>query len=136
MYNTTDKNETLSIVLWVSGVVLSILLIIALLMFTIPVWGVWSANKKGQAEYAQAEQNRKIKILEAEAKRDSAVLEAQAEIERAKGVQQANAIIADGLKGNEEYLRYLWIANLEKGTGREVIYIPTEANLPILEAKR
>jgi len=123
----------------IMGIVLMIgsaLLFIALAMAVIPVYRVWSAEKTGQAEYAQAEQNRRIKILEAEAKRDSAVLEAQAEIERAKGVQQANAIIADGLKGNEEYLRYLWIANLEKGSGKEVIYIPTEAGLPILEAGR
>jgi hypothetical protein len=33
------------------------------------------------------------------------------------------------------YLHYLWIHNLAE-TRNEVIYIPTEANLPILEAGR
>lgn len=58
---------------------------------------------------------------------------AQAEIERAKGVAEANKIIGDSLKGNEAYLRYLWIHSLEN-TQNSVIYVPTEANLPILEA--
>ena len=40
---------------------------------------------------------------------DSAKLLADAEVERAKGVAQANAIIGDSLKNNEEYLRYLYI---------------------------
>ena len=48
---------------------------------------------------------------------------------------KANEIIGGSLKGNEEYLRYLWIDNLEKGNN-SVIYVPTEAGLPILEANR
>ena len=103
-------------------------------MAILPRYKVWNKEMKGRADYAEAEQNRKIKILEAEAKRDSAKLNAEAEVERAKGVQQANAIIADGLKGHEEYLRYLWITGLENEKNTQVIYIPTEAGLPILEA--
>ena len=51
----------------------------------------------------------------------------------AKGTAEANRIIGDSLKNNEAYLRYLWIHNLEEGKN-EVIYIPTEAGMPILEA--
>lgn len=99
-----------------------------------PIYRVWSAEKHGEAEFAQAEQNRRIKVLEAQAVKESAVLYAEAEIEKAKGLAQANEIVAEGLKGHEEYLRYLWITHLETGENREVIYIPTEAGLPILEA--
>ncbi len=60
---------------------------------------------------------------------------AQAEIERAKGVAEANRIIGDSLKNNDSYLRYLWIDNIHN-TSNQIIYIPTEASLPILEAKR
>jgi regulator of protease activity HflC (stomatin/prohibitin superfamily) len=108
--------------------------VIILLMIIIPKYTVWSKEMSGRAQYAEAEQNRKIKILEAEAKKESAKLEAEAEVERSKGVQQANAIIADGLKGHDEYLRYLWITHLETGDNKEVIYVPTEAQIPILEA--
>jgi hypothetical protein len=64
---------------------------------------------------------------------ESAKLLGDAEVARARGVAEANRIIGDSLKGNEAYLRYLWIHNLESGSN-SVIYIPTEAGLPILEA--
>lgn len=100
-----------------------------------PRYKVWSAQKDGEATYARASKDREVKVLEAQAKLDAAKLEAQAEVERAKGIAGANAIIADGLKGNDEYLRYLWIDKVAGGNvAREVVYVPTEANLPLLEA--
>jgi hypothetical protein len=54
-------------------------------------------------------------------------------VERARGVAEANKIIGESLKGNEAYLRWQWIQNLESGSN-SVIYVPTEAGLPILEA--
>ncbi len=105
-----------------------------------PVYRVWEQEKAGQAELARAESNRKIAVLEASAKQQAAVMLAQAEVERAKGVAEANKIIGEGLKGHEEYLRYLWLMGLEhvaaSPNGSTVVYVPTEANLPILEASR
>jgi regulator of protease activity HflC (stomatin/prohibitin superfamily) len=99
------------------------------------VYNVWAQGKEGQAELARAESNRQIKTLEAKAMEESAKHLAQAEIIRARGVAEANRIIGDSLKGNEAYLRYLWMSNLEC-KNKEIIYIPTEANMPILEAGR
>lgn len=123
----------------VRDVGLAFVALVATLMWGCPNYSVWQQGLAGQAELRRAEQNRKIAVQEAEAKRESASLLAQAEVERAKGVAQANAIIADGLRGHEEYLRYLWIQALEHtatARGGQVIYVPTEANLPILEANR
>jgi hypothetical protein len=72
---------------------------------------------------------------EAPAKKDAASLLAESEVLRADGVAKANKIIGDSLKGNEAYLRYLWIDKLDNKSG-QVIYVPTEAGLPILEAGR
>ena len=72
---------------------------------------------------------------EAEAKIKIAKAEAQAEIERAYGVAKANEIIGKSLQGNSEYLRYLQIDAIKNSKGSKV-YIPTEAGLPILEARR
>lgn len=127
----TREDKTTNVVI---AFILGGLFIIFVFMAGLPTYKVWSMTMRGKASYAEAEQNRKIAILEAEALRDSAKLKAEAEVERAKGVKQANEIIAEGLKGHDEYLRYLWITNLENGEGKEVIYIPTEAGLPILEA--
>jgi regulator of protease activity HflC (stomatin/prohibitin superfamily) len=108
------------------------------------VWGscalgrcydVWAQGKHGEAELARAESNRSIKTLEAKAKMESSKHMAEAEVIRARGVAEANRIIGDSLKENEGYLRYLWIHNLAESSN-QVIYVPTEANLPILEANR
>lgn len=99
-----------------------------------PQYGVYSERLGGEAEFARAESNRRVKVLEAQAALDSAKLTNQAEVERAKGVAEANKIIGDSLRDNEQYLRYLWITNLENEGADKIIYIPTEANLPILEA--
>ena len=97
------------------------------------VYDVWAQRKKGEAELAHAESNRQIKTLEAKAAEESAKHLAQAEIIRARGVSESNKIIGESLKGNESYLRYLWIQGLQTNN-MSVVYVPTEANLPILEA--
>jgi hypothetical protein len=60
---------------------------------------------------------------------------AEADVIRAEGVSRANKIIGDSLQGNEGYLRYLWIQGLQTNQ-MQVVYVPTEANLPILEVNR
>lgn len=117
-----------------SGGVLLFLGICTTALVGCPKYNVYSSEKAGEATYKRAAKDREVKVLEAQAKLDAAKLEALAEIERAKGIAGANAIIADGLKGNEDYLRYLWIDKVAGNTGREIVYVPTEANLPILEA--
>ena len=122
-----------------------ILLILAVV--TLNGCGVWLAEwngnilktekkAKGEAELLEAESTKKVAVESARAKLDSAKLLADAEIARAHGVAEANKIIGNSLKNNEAYLRYLYITSLEKaeGSGAQVIYIPTEAGMPILEA--
>lgn len=102
-----------------------------------PKYNVYSQQMQGEAELAAAESTRRIKVLEAQASLDSAGLTAQAEVKRAEGVAAANKIIAEGLGGPEGYLRWRYIEMLEQtghAGGRDVIYIPTEAGLPMLEA--
>lgn len=100
-----------------------------------PVYNVWSSGLSGQAELRRAEQNRQIKIQEAHATFESSKLLADAEVERAKGVSKANEIIAGGLGGPEGYLRYLYIHAISENHNNQFIYLPTEAGLPILEAR-
>ena len=105
------------------------------LMFGMPLYNVWQQEMTGKAEFSRAEQNRKIKVEEAKAEKESAIFRAEAEIERAKGVAKANEIIGGSLKDNREYLIYLWIQALNDETN-SIIYVPTESNVPILEADR
>ena len=132
------SDGTGAIVGWSAFSLLFIAGITTLAMWGCPRYKVYERDLTGKAELAQAQANRQIKIAEAEATQESSKHLAQAEIERAKGVAEANRIIGASLHENEDYLRYLWIHNLEvaEANGATVIYVPTEANLPILEAKR
>lgn len=91
------------------------------------------SSKKAMIEQAKAENE--AATLQAEAKIKIAKAEAQAEIERAHGVAKANEIIGESLKNSDEYLKYLMIQGLNNGSG-ERVYIPTEAGLPIIEARK
>jgi hypothetical protein len=129
----SPKETAIASAVWIGCGIFVLSTVIGGCAYIKPKWGVWAAEMEGAAQYAQAEQNRKITILEAEAKLESAKALAAAEVERARGVAEANKIIGESLKGNEAYLRWQWIQNLESGSN-SVIYIPTEAGLPILEA--
>jgi regulator of protease activity HflC (stomatin/prohibitin superfamily) len=100
-----------------------------------PQYNVYQERLNGEAELARAEYTRRTAVLEAQAKLDSASKLAEAEVARAQGVAKANQIIGASLRDNEAYLRYLWIDKLDSTRG-QIIYVPTEANLPILEAGR
>lgn len=121
------------------GTILSAVIVIAAIigsgMYGCPQYSVYSSRLSGEAQLAEANYSKQVAVQTALAHRDSARYEAEAEIIRAGGVAKANTIIGDSLKNNEAYLRYLFVNNLEH-TQNQVIYIPTEASLPILEASR
>lgn len=71
--------------------------------------------------------------LQKEFELQKAKKDAEIEVARANGVAQSNKIIAGSI--DENYLRYLWISGL-KQSEMSVIYVPTEANIPIMEASR
>lgn len=126
-----------------------------LVVFSFSLTSCWDFNREqafkdaenqGKSILVKAESEKKALIEEAKAKNEAATLnaearikvakaEAQAEIERAYGVAKANEIIGNSLKGNAEYLRYLQIEAIKESKGSKV-YIPTEAGLPILEARK
>ncbi len=121
------------------GSIIVLAVVGALILIGLPTYNVYSKQMAGKAAYEQAVQDRRIRVLEAQAALDSARLTAQAEIERAKGTNEANRIMSESLGGAENYLRWSYIHMLEETAGkqgREVIYIPTEAGMPILEAGR
>ncbi len=132
---SNESKITIKAILVLIGASLAFIIILWSLFALGQIYSVWSYAKDGEADLKKAEWNRQIQVREAQARFDSASLLAKAEVERAKGVAEANKIIGESLKGNESYLRYLWIDSLQH-TQDKIIYVPTEAGLPILEAGR
>lgn len=129
----TFKEITINpLISYVIGCVLVLILIAVFSLFAEPYYKVWSQEMEGKAEFAKAEQNRKIKIEEAKANLEAEKLNAQAEIERAKGA--AKAIEIEDSTLTTTYIQYLWVRQQNANSNNRIIYIPTEAGLPILEA--
>lgn len=106
---------------------------IAFLFWVYPTYRVWQREMSGKAELAEAQWNRQIQIEEAQANLESEKLNAQSEVERAKGM--AEAIRIEGGSLTKEYIQYLWVRQ-NTFNDKTTIYIPTEGNLPVLEANR
>lgn len=114
--------------------VVAIIVAASLVIFTVaPVYNVWSKELSGKADLKEAEWSRQIAVQEAQARLESSKLDAQSEVERARGVAEANEIIGDSLKNNTAYLTWRWIEGLHD-EHTDVIYVPTEGNVPIMEA--
>jgi len=119
------------------GIVFLIVFLIVTWMVVAPQYNVWAQRLAGEARLEEAKSSRQIAVQEAQASFDAADFTAKAEVRRAQGVAEANKIIADSLGGSEGYLRWRYIEMLENSdSGVTIIYIPTEAGLPILEAGR
>ena len=120
---------------WVTIVSCVCLSLTLLCMWGCPQYEVYRQGMHGEAKLKEAESSRQIITTEAHAKYEAAKELAKAEVERAKGVAESNKIIGEGLKNNHEYLMYLWIHGMAD-QNHQVIYVPTEGGLPILEAGR
>lgn len=115
--------------------ILLILAVIALIVFAFwafPKYNVYQKELSGKAQLREAEWSRQITIEEAKAELESAELKAEADVIRARGLAEANEIIAESL--TDKYITWKWVEGLNDDSS-QVIYVPTEANLPILEAR-
>lgn len=134
MSNNSNLNVTPKVVKGVAWTVAGLVLFVVALAFIRPWYNVWSQEMEGKAEFAKAEQNRKIRIEEAKANLEAEKLNAQAEVERAKGA--AEAIRIENGSITPTYIQYLWVRQQSNLSDKTVIYIPTETNLPLLESTR
>lgn len=90
----------------------------AAVAFGYPQYKVWEQSKAGEAALAKATQDRQIKVQEAASK--------QAE---------ANRILGESIRQYPESMEQKWVEAIEK-TSNQVIYLPTEASVPITESAR
>lgn len=114
-------------------VVIVLLSVIGVSMWGLPIYGVWKNELRGKAALREAEWSKRVQVEEALANFESEKLNAKAEVERAKGA--AEAIRIEGGSLTTQYIQYLWVRS-NQFNDKTTIYIPTEANLPILEAGR
>lgn len=116
-------------------VVLIVVLVSVWVIFIEPRYNVYAQRMKGEADLAQAQAETRIAVCKATAELEAATHLAEADVARAKGIALSIAEIEDKLGGAEGYLRWKFIHFLEQqGSVNQIVYIPTEATMPILEA--
>lgn len=109
-----------------------ILGLVVLGMWGCPRYNVYQQQKEGEALLAHSVAAKEVMVNEAKAKMESAEMLSRADTIRAHGIARSNQIIGQSLTA--PYLHWFWIDNIDKSNN--VIYVPTEANLPIMEANR
>lgn len=109
------------------GLLFFLLIVILLLLFGWPHYKVWKQGMDGQAALAEAEQSKMIQVQVAKAELESAKLRAE-----------AIKLVGQAAKDYPEYRKQEFIGAfgeaLREGRIQQIIYVPTEANIPIVEA--
>jgi len=92
-------------------------------------YSVWAMEMEGKAKLAEATQSRQIQIEQAKGEKMAAEYTAE-----------AIAIVGKAAKAFPEYRTQTFIQSfgdaLNNGNIQKIIYVPTEANIPIMEANR
>lgn len=101
--------------------------VVAVAMWGLPKYKVYKQDLRGQAALAEARQDRQILVEQA-----------NAEVEAARARAEAIGIVGEAAKAYPEYRQQEFIGAfaeaLKRGDVEKIIYVPTEANIPITEA--
>ena len=112
-------------IILITGTVLTLILFLSAIAFR--HYNVWSMEMQGKAKLAEATQSRQIQIEQA-----------KAELEASKMRAQAIQIMGEAAQKYPEYRQQEFMASfgeaLREGKMSQIIYVPTEANIPLMEA--
>ena len=90
-------------------------------------YSVWSMEMQGKAKLAEATQSRQIQVEQA-----------RGELEASKMRAEAIKVMGQAAKDYPEYRQQEFMASfgeaLREGKMSQIVYVPTEANIPIMEA--
>lgn len=114
---------------WTVGLSALAVVIILILMMGLPIYNVWRLGKSGEAALKRAEQEKQILIETA-----------KAEVEAAKLRAEAIQIVGESAQKYPEYRLQEFMGAFGEALNNEhnktIIYVPTEANIPVMEATR
>ena len=129
-----QRRESLATTLVFLGLAAVVVAIIVGIFFAFQAAKVYSKEQTGKAKLAEARFSKQVQLEQAKANLESQKLNSKAEVERARGAAQAIEIESGKL--TENYIRYLWVQQQDNLNDKTVVYIPTEAGLPITESGR
>ena len=108
-------------------IVTFVVLIFLFFLFAWPQYKVWQQGMAGQAQLSKAQQSKQIAIETAKAELESSKLRAEAIKVMGKAAQEFPEY------RQQEFIGAFGEA-LREGNINQIVYVPTEANIPVLEA--
>jgi regulator of protease activity HflC (stomatin/prohibitin superfamily) len=113
---------------WFFAIVLLLLISIFGGCAAYPQYNVYSERLAGEAALAKANSTKQVLVTQAQAEKDAAVLRSE-----------AIKIVGQAAKDFPEYRQQEFIGAfadaMQNGKIDKIIYVPTEANIPIIEAR-
>ena len=106
----------------------SIMFIVGI-MFAYPLYNVWQQGLAGEAELKRAEQSRQIVIKRAKAEQEAAQY-------TAKAIEIVGAVAQKYPEYRKQEFISAFGEALNSGDIETIIYVPTEANIPLIEVSR
>ena len=119
-------NSTIIITI-ISSIVL--LIIIPILLFGGPIYKVWQQEKSGQAKLAKASQERQILVEQAKAEDEAADYVVNA-------IRKVGAAAKEFPEYRQQVFMQAYAEALQNESISKIIYVATEAGIPIIEANR
>ncbi|WP_252108956.1 MULTISPECIES: hypothetical protein [unclassified Halomonas] len=105
-----------------------VILPLVIILWGVPQYRVYKQEMRGAAALAEARQERQILVEQA-----------RAEVEAAEQRAEAIRIVGEAAQQFPEYRNQEFIGAfaeaLKRGDIEKIIYVPTEANIPIIEAR-
>lgn len=98
-------------------------------MWGCPKYNVYSQEMSGKAELARADQSRQILVTQAKAEMEAAQL-------RADAIKIVGQAAQDFPEYRQQEFLGAFAEALKDGKMSQIIYVPTEANIPLMEASR
>ena len=129
----SDKAMVQNIARGVALVIVAIVLVLFAWKGVSPQLNLYRANTEKQAVITEQRAQSEAAEFAAISAVTQAEAKAEAMIIEAKALAESQAIIAETL--TPEYVQYLYVQAI-KDNPNQVIYIPTEAGMPVLEAGR
>ena len=127
--NSFTVKEVSVVISSVIGATVFVIMLVFALMAGYRHYSVWSMEMQGKAKLAEATHSRQIQIEQARSEREAAALRAE-----------AIAIVGKAAKEFPEYRLQEFLGAfaeaLKEGNINQIMYVPTEANIPITEATR
>ena len=126
------RNDVVAVAQW-SGAILGTLTALVALIFAIvavsTTFDVWRREKAGTARLRQAEQERRILVVQAQAEAEAAVL-------RARAIETVGAAAQRFPEYREQEFMGAFAEAIQTNRNLQLVYVPTEAAIPIVEAGR